>query len=89
MANYQGANPWVFDSTMAAPYTSMIFVEYAVWVDQANAGDRLIVKDAGGNIITNTLATTANADVMVIRKGDIHGIQITQIDSGKLFVYFK
>jgi len=87
MAKNTTGNPWVCDAVEVIT-TQHVRVHTFRWVSKtASAGDDLLVVDNNGDTILASVATGAN----YVEAHDIGarfcGINITAIDSGKLYIY--
>ena len=66
-----------------------------VWVDPTSAGDQCEITDQNGNIILNTYASVAHADVVLWDAGDTRRSLVLKqglwnlniLGSGKLYLY--
>lgn len=89
MANDFTGNSWIIDTVMAAPYTSVVFIEDIKWDEQANAGDQLVIKRGNGKILVDTKAQAANVSERTGKVGHVEGFQVTTLASGKVMVFIK
>lgn len=91
MANDFSSNPIVVDtaySTGDVVSKTNVFIRSAIWEGPTTVGHQLIVQDRNGKQIAAELCSTANENVSLIYlNGWFNGLKVTQIDSGKLFIY--
>lgn len=69
--------------------TRSFFVTWIRWNGAGTAGDLLTVKDTAGNIVFESEADGANfIDLQPIFRV-VKGISVTDMDSGKLYVFYR
>ncbi len=86
MANNFATNPWTLDSVMAAPYTGYVKINDISWDSQVALGDRLVINDQHGNTIVDIKASAPDVIERLGRIGWVNGLQVVQIDSGKVII---
>lgn len=86
MANQFDHNPWFVDSVMASAYLSQVRIGQIIWTGQTALGDEVIILDKAGKIIWKAKADGPNDERRSGGIGWVHGLQVTQIDSGYLTI---
>ena len=90
MANDLKGSPYKID-TAAVITTGLIYIKKMVWQEPSAAAEDLTILDNGGRTIWDENALAGGAGVSI--EQDINqkcdGLNVSVIDSGTLYVYFR
>jgi len=87
MAKTQADKPYVIMTAIGDKISARININYLYWYSKnATAGDDLKVIDADGDIVWEDVADATNYTKLFPVKNQVTGLEISVIDSGKLFV---
>ena len=90
MANDLTDQPWLLDTVSATAVTNDdIRIKHIRWVGATTAGDKATLKDKNARVIWDSTASGANyiEDSLSENQRFFHGLVVTALDHGKLYVY--
>lgn len=89
MANQLTTSPFVIDTAGATILTKLaLYVKKFEFTAYNTISDTVIVKDRSGNIVWQARGKSDFSPITQDLANNINGLQVSQLDSGKLLVYF-
>lgn len=90
MANQMAELPWAIDTPSASLlFSTMVFVEHFEFVGYALDTDSVIVQNKNGQVVWQNNGAADLRNVISAKIGDVNGLKVTTLTSGKLLVYFR
>ena len=89
MANSVSAYPWIFDTVSVVDEWPRIWCGRIVWVaDDGTDSATAVIKDSRGNTIAEFHHNGTDDEYERCIKAPVHGLKVTTLSTGKLYVYF-